>query len=297
MSLIEKIPNIPQEILTSIKNENLCFFIGAGLSMLVGCPSWKELSDNIVDLCSSFDLITDQENHGLKKENNLKRVITKCYKVLEKDKKLNEYYTLVYHLCQGDPFKVNSHNAYDELLKFHSLYISTNFDIIFARKFLSDRVYYQIEDFNSENIYNDALYQIHGSLNNPKSIVLTEPDYIEKYKNEKLIELLKEVFINYTVLFINYGLGEYEILDFLFEKIGGTYKHHYTLKPYKIQNYNNLHLDEYYYDALNIKLIPYDIGDSNYNQIYDILTYWNTQIKMEVPFLLNTMKRIDEWVD
>ena len=41
---IKDIPDVPPEVFKAAKNGKLVIFIGAGVSRIVGCPSWSELA-------------------------------------------------------------------------------------------------------------------------------------------------------------------------------------------------------------------------------------------------------------
>jgi len=41
---IKDIPEIPDEITNAAKNGELILFLGAGVSRIIGSPSWKELA-------------------------------------------------------------------------------------------------------------------------------------------------------------------------------------------------------------------------------------------------------------
>ena len=110
-------------------------------------------------------------------------------------------------------------NIYLELHGLRGLYITTNVDNCFHNKFEQFNIVYKEHDLKRSisdgKIDKSKLYQIHGSLLGPNTLVFTVSDYLKKYQNEQLKSFMKTLFSTYTVLFVGYGLEEFEVLDYL----------------------------------------------------------------------------------
>ena len=57
--LILPIPLIPPEILEAVNTKTLAVFVGAGVSRVMGCMGWDELSRRLVKRCSLIKRPTD----------------------------------------------------------------------------------------------------------------------------------------------------------------------------------------------------------------------------------------------
>ncbi|MFQ9509529.1 MAG: SIR2 family NAD-dependent protein deacylase [Lachnospiraceae bacterium] len=113
----------------------------------------------------------------------------------------------------------NSLNGYNELIhlvnnknKFAGI-ITTNYDTLLENIFDDFSVMVGQDNMivaNSFNIF--EIFKIHGCINNPNSIVITESDY--NYFNDKLKYLsakLLTIFVEHPIIFIGYGLGDVNI--------------------------------------------------------------------------------------
>lgn len=97
--------------------------------------------------------------------------------------------------------------------------ITTNYDTILENIFQDFSVMIGQSNLllsNSFNIF--EIYKIHGSVNSPDSIVITENDYINfqsklKYLSAKLLTL----FVEHPIIFIGYGLGDTNIRNLFIE--------------------------------------------------------------------------------
>jgi len=51
-------PKLPERIIDAINENKLIVFFGAGISCLLGCPSWDDLSKKLIEKCFEEKLIT-----------------------------------------------------------------------------------------------------------------------------------------------------------------------------------------------------------------------------------------------
>ena len=51
--LIRPIPDIPPKIRDAVNNKKFAVFVGAGVSRVMGCMGWDELSRKLIKRCSS----------------------------------------------------------------------------------------------------------------------------------------------------------------------------------------------------------------------------------------------------
>lgn len=188
-------------------------------------------------------------------------------------------------------------------------FITTNFDPYLSEYFdIDNEVIKQHNDIpeNYNDYYKKKLYHLHGYFdieqNRHYNIILTAEDYIEVYNNENVMNFLRKVFNSdrYNVLFIGYGLGEFEILDYLVSKSGydpnNSYKKHFILLPYWSNENKIVKYEKPYYNSLNINTIPYS-KDNGYEQLVEIIKKWNEEISKSWKEKLKTSKSLKSFSD
>ena len=193
------------------------------------------------------------------------------------------------------PFKYNLYEIFNNI---DALYLTTNIDNHFNKQFLHDRVIYKFDDPNDLNIYHNKLYKIHGTLCDIKNIVFTVPDYIKLYNNEVFINFLKKIFASFTVVFVGYGMEEFELLDFLITKIGESQEiRHYILKPYFKGDEQLLNFDKMYFNSMGVEVIGFSKDTNGYNQLYNVIKYWHDKITMTSTLLYDNSANLGEFIN
>lgn len=95
--------------------------------------------------------------------------------------------------------------------------ITTNYDLFFETYLSEYKVYIGQQALLFSQLQGIAeVYKIHGSLNDPQSIVINEKDYKEfKEKREYLAAKLLTIFMEYPIIFIGYSISDSNIRDIL----------------------------------------------------------------------------------
>lgn len=326
---IQEIPEIPGPILDAASNGKLVVFIGAGVSRLLGCPSWQELAQKYLKYLYDKKNISYAEYEYLGKLDP-RKLLSICKNFCRK-KNINEPNMedfLKHDVKKYEKFK----DLYELLYSWNVVFVTTNFDtyldqvvnkpkpqppIIGNELNSNDSIGSTANTKNTDKIISDPdkilishLYEpgmvihLHGSLES-KNKVVTISDYLHHYKKDNIQEFLSTLFKDFTVLFIGYGLEEYEILEFLINKSDHS-KHenkekeikHYMLYPLFSWEKNMLEFLQSYYEDLNIKLIPYEKDFNGYEILYEIIKDWTSQIKgiAQPPRSIEIIKLIDEVV-
>lgn len=98
--------------------------------------------------------------------------------------------------------------------------ITTNYDNMMEILFPDFQTYVGQEELIFANISGiGEIYKIHGSVSNPKSLVLTTKDYAEfEEKSAYLIAKLLTIFLEYPIIFLGYSLNDRNIRN-IFETI------------------------------------------------------------------------------
>lgn len=214
---ISRLPELPDEIRAAVNDRNLAVFIGAGVSRLLDCQGWDELAKNLVNRCHSKDIITFKEKNTLSQILDHKKTITICYHLFNNKSLADIFYEEMNKALKvGDP--IENPNIYDDIYKLEGLFITTNADTHFDRLFNPSNILYQTSDFRADRLDNTNLYHIHGSIKDRNSLIFTVSEYMRRYNNQDFRRFLGRIFQEHTVLFLGYGIAEFEVLDFILQE-------------------------------------------------------------------------------
>jgi len=297
--MIDKEPKIPQPILKAIEDGNLAIFIGAGASQVIGCWSWKKLATNLIKKCYEKRCINYRQRQILSGYNDYKKIITICRSILLKNGYKKDFLERIVAGCRGNEEKKKKVNIYQELIRIPALYITTNFDENFDEWFHADRVVFREEGFRPDLVIDEKLYHIHGSMKDYDTLVLTVPEYIKRYSFEHFRQFMKRIFSEKVILFIGYGMAEFEILDFLITTLGVERQKEarFILLPYYKGYEDIVDFEQHYFGEMGVTIVPYEYDDKGYEQLYDVIKSWNSKIERVSPYPYKKMREIDEVVD
>lgn len=302
---ILKNPEIPEELIKAISKNKLVVFIGAGVSRIVGCKGWQDLARDLVKLCfetrnlNNKTLINFKEKEILDGYNDSKKVISMCYYILKNNGKEEEFYKkLEDSLLVGKEEEALLNSAiYDYIFDLKGIFITTNADKLLHNKFETERIIY--ENINLNELSQQKLFHIHGMIDKRESLVFTVDQYLKSYNKESFKNFLTNLFEEYTILFIGYGVNEFELLDYIVTKnFNGALPQmkHYMLHPMYKDEINILKFEQAYYNKFGIKLIPYQKDELGYNQLTEVLKNWNNQIRSRSTYLAHGFDVIDKCI-
>lgn len=239
----------------------LSIFIGAGVSKLSGLPSWWDLIVNMADdIGYSYNIDKNGKAH-FSSEEYLK--IPQMY-FIEKGKELykkkvindigkpvepNEIHDLIMSL---NPTNILTTN-YDTLIEQSAIKFGKNYSVINSNKNVS----------NAKT--NHYIIKVHGDFSS--EFVLKEQDYLDYEKNFILIDnIVKTVFATNLVIFIGYGLNDYNI-KLILNWVKNVQSDSFV-KPIFIhtgERLNELEI-KYYHDSRSIRVL--DCNDFTSNKDY-----------------------------
>lgn len=222
------------DIKKASERENLVIFIGAGVSINSGYRLWDSL----------IGVFNGELKYSLKTSHFSSDEMLKIPQYFYNEN-IGRYYEIVKREYGKLPDQTNA--IIDELLNLKPVHIiTTNFDLLIEKSLEENHIYgntvygslgkYSIirsdDDFvNAEK--NHYLIKMHGDVESLDSLVLKEEDYLQYSSTHTLIEtFIKSLFVNHTILFIGYGLGDYNI-KLIMSWVDGI------LKNQKIQNDND----------------------------------------------------------
>lgn len=296
MNKIPELPEMPEELIEKIDDGKLAIFVGAGVSRLIGCKGWEDLSRELLNECYKLEMINFKELQSLISYNDNKQKITISYEILNANGYENSFFEIMEKSFEPNKNLKKKLDIYYEITKFGDLVLTTNSDKNCDEHYNPDRIAYRDDDFDPKQIDRTKIYHIHGSILDKKSIVFTVSQYFNRYKSEKFREFLKKVFESYTILFVGYGLSEFELLEFLFTK-EHIHNNHYYLKEYYEDEINLLKYDKLYFKEMNIEVVGYSKSQRGYTQLYNVLKKWREDKYSKSHYLFDTYKFIDMTVN
>jgi len=191
-------------IIEASKKNALTFFVGAGVSAVSNAPTWKALID-------SFCVELGIPSKSSYSSDDYLSIPQKYFYSIKKDSK--KYYDHINKLIPCENLAPNNVHKLMCALKPQS-FVTTNFDDLLEKAVVQSYLSYKSVACEKDVSTIDGdrfILKLHGDLKH-KNIVLKEEDYLNYSENFRLIEtLLKSIFATNTVIFIGYGLNDYNI--------------------------------------------------------------------------------------
>lgn len=202
------------EIVDSYKQGNLILFVGAGVSMGLGLPSWDKLIARIAD-----ELDYDPDIYRSFGDNY---ALAEYYRITKGNiGPLRSWMDREWHNSEIDISKSRTHRVIAEL-NFPIIY-TTNYDRWIEKALeLYEKPFTKIASVaDLKNLKNAAtqIVKFHGDFDDDESIVLDETSYFERLDFETPLDIkLRSDVLGKSVLFIGYNLADIN-LRFLFFKL------------------------------------------------------------------------------
>ena len=207
------------QLLSAYQKGNVILFVGAGVSMNLGLPSWSQLISHIAE-----DLGYDPD----------------IYNTLGDSLALAEYYRIkkgrIGPLRSWMDRNWHSDNIDLTKSKVHEHIAKANFPIIYTTNYdrwiekslehygKSYTKIASVADIAEINKDNTQVIKFHGDFDDDKSIVLDESSYFERLEFESPLDIkFRSDVLGKSVLFIGYSLSDINI-RFLFYKLSKLWK-------------------------------------------------------------------------
>lgn len=254
------------DIKNASKTGKLTFFIGAGVSRLSNYPGWKDLINAFAE---ELGLAPKGEDEDYVSSEYLS-IPQKYYYSINKDDK--KYYELI-DSCLG--VERNSNEVHDMILALKPKnIITTNFDELIEEAVSKHGLFYNVISSDESLKVGETdrlILKIHGDLRS-RNIILKEEDYLNYSEKFKLIEnAVKYIFSTNTVVFIGYGVEDYNIkliLNWVRSIQGDNFKNPYFIY---LEDNKLSELDIRYYESRGLNII--DINDITDNKLQWIERY------------------------
>ncbi|MBI5186149.1 MAG: SIR2 family protein [Nitrospinae bacterium] len=284
INLVPDIYHYPH-IFNSHKDEKLVVFIGAGVPALWGCSLWKNMASALVHRCYEHGFLDYWATNKLlhKYADSPRKLITITKNILD-SKYLPE---LEKTLGVLEDRKKKMPNIFRNLFSLNAVFITTNIDSNFDELFDKNKIHTDPNKFFQSDFQVKNLFHLHGVLSEPKSLVLTMNEYVDRYQNTNFTRFLENIFFDekYCILFIGYGVDELEIIDFMAEKYSKGEKsltkylnRFYILLPFFKNEETLFKYERLYFSQINMTPIPYAIDEKGYDQLYYVLDVWKDKL-------------------
>lgn len=308
---LRELPDLPDEIIQAGLNSELVLFVGSGISMLLGLPSWsslaaKGLQDLQTQQLLNYSDLEQLRNLEPKKQLSIAKLIAE---ESEYDLDLTKFFK--------GPEEGNS--IYKLINDIGCACVTTNYDELLAPRFQEDkpdpvkpghgerkpvtpqpvkRIYEKNNLFAKHLNEPGTVVHLHGSISKQEEMVVTTKQYLQHYDDPNVQHFLGELFAKKIVLFMGYGLEEAEILEHILRRgaVGNTKdRRRFVLQGYfKSQEplYRKLH--QYYVSSFGVHVIGFIRDYEDYKQQEAIIKAWGTQIKVKKPPLAVDFERMNE---
>jgi hypothetical protein len=212
--------SVPEELVAAAKDRRVILFAGAGLSMSVGLPSWREFIRHLA------------EQLGLDSDNVLGPELG--YRTLAEYYRIKQGSIGPLRSWMDRNWKVAEEKVRGS--KMHELVVALDFPIIYTTNYdrnieaafeVHGRDYVKIANTRDIARARDNVTQIvkfHGDFDDDDSLVLTETDYFDRLEfNAPLDVKFRSDALGKTVLFVGYSMTDLNI-RLLLHNIRRTWK-------------------------------------------------------------------------
>jgi hypothetical protein len=316
------IPTIPPGLKDAAQRGVLIPFVGAGVSVLAGCPTWAKLADGALRACIEENKFTYGQLAQI--ENLTPRVKLSIARGLEIEHGFNIDYSRLIHPKVNDEQKEIGNRVYRSLGKLGTRFVTTNYDgwldteipdvqrpinppdappTTTATAPSTRRSIYKVNEFTPANLnLEKTIFHLHGSLVEPGGMVITTSDYIERYRNDRAeddperenrtLTFLEHLFSTKTVLFVGYGLEDLEILEYVIQKTrmppqqGQAEARHFMPQGYFSHQHELMRSLTQYYRQCGIQLLAFQRDQKDWSQIIEVLENYAGVIPATAPLNL-----------
>jgi hypothetical protein len=275
------ISQLPPQLIKDVKARRCILFVGSGLSSMAGYPSWAELIKILVDTAKASPLA---RTGGIEQFKDDYFTLAEFARSALSE---TEYAALLrQHL--GRPVKPTEAHRLIALTDYRGL-ITTNYDRLLETVITQERGWTPnviLPDSVSAlgvALFNPELFifKVHGDIGSSESIVLSKRDYDRLIvRSPQVRSFLQAIFLNYTVLFVGYGLRDPDFqlianeLNLIFDRYIPT---QFALVPNAAEFAIEDHLKR-----MNVRVIPYDPADGH-KEVVEVLDFLREQAPYELP--------------
>jgi hypothetical protein len=317
------IPDIPSGLREAAARTTLVPFIGAGASVLAGCPGWKDFADK------SLRWLVGQGKFSYSQLDQIShlhpRVKLSLARTLANEHKTKIAYGDILH-PKPPRESLSGQRLYNALFRLSTIFVTTNYDVWLDERVPAPvpaavptgapahitatpmNVVYGPEQINPALLSQpNTVIHLHGSLRKPETVIMTTSDYISQYAaynrtsrdpqtENPVLTFLDFLFRHRTVLFVGYGLEELEILEYVLAKgpRGAGEVRHYILQGYFSHEETLVrNMDIYYRDECGIELLPFRRDEKDWEQLLDVIETFADGMPASTPLVQQEMQDME----
>lgn len=271
---------IPPELINNFKQKKACFFVGAGLSIAAGYPTWPGLLDELIKILKDKGTLSPEKEADY---DSLKKDPSK-FLLLAEDLKNEIGGTTFYDFMEDRFGKVNAvpHDNHLYIAQIPTyLTVTINYDKLIENGYGKIHGYqpnfytYKQSREAANKFWKEDYFVLkaHGDANSDsQGLILSQRDYRKTlYKELGYRSLLQSIFTKYSVVFVGVSLNDPEfnqLLDFLHDSYHGGGPVHYALL--EEANTNNT-LAKRYLEEFKVQTIIYKNETGDHSDISEFL--------------------------
>lgn len=268
---------VKDDIVKAIKKGSFGIYVGAGISMGSGMPSWESLLNELIDLIEAKGIVPDkvpEMRQLLKFPNKYLMIAEDIRDLIQKD--LEDLIRIKFE----DRTKLPN-STHDVIVKLKSKFIiTTNYDTLIEKALIKnyDNHFPTVYTYKDSSNINYSLWngdhfvlKAHGDAKSPKDIILTEKDYRHIIHNLNGYQsILHAIFSTNSILFVGVSLNDPELLlllGYIHNIFHGGSPIHYALLP--VNSITKTEIDRWRKD-FNIECITYN-SENNHIELKNYL--------------------------
>ena len=300
MASLRPEPKLPEEIKEAAMAGNLVLFIGAGISRMVGQPSWDGFADSVVNQLVENEVIDHHEKSLINALPDSRKRLS-IAKILDENNGSKIDYKKIFKLDKAQS------DIYDFINKYNCTFVTTNYDKLIkpqlsqANPEANWRSYKRKDLLNVKLDTKGAVIHLHGCVDDPSSMIVTTKDYLEHYISEEVPKFLNHLFSTKVVLFLGYGLEETEILEYVLKS--SNQKDEAQKRLFILQGFFNAEeplfnkLKDYYEQSFNAQLIIFPRDHEDYVQQRAIIKKWGDELEFKDLALADKLAALEADLD
>lgn len=300
MATLRPEPKLPDEIIEAAKAGNLVLFIGAGISRMVGHPSWDGFADAVVNQLVKNEVIDHHEKSLINALPDPRKRLS-IAKILDEDNGAKVDYKKIFELAE--PWC----DVYDFINKYDCTFVTTNYDKLIKPTISQGKPETSWRSFKRNDLLNakldtrGAVIHLHGCVDDPSSMIVTTKDYLEHYVSDEVPKFLTHLFSTKVVLFLGYGLEETEILEYVLKS--SNQKEEPQKRLFILQGFFNAEeplfnkLKAYYEQSFNAQLIVFPRDHEDYAQQQAIIKKWCDELEFKDLALADKLAALEADLD
>jgi len=289
-------PIVPEELVAAAESGMLVVFIGAGISRLVGCPSWDGFASSVLDQLTPE--VIDYHERSLINSMPDPRKKLSIAKIIEEENGINIDYKSIFHVAN------RKSDIYQFINQFACTFVTTNYDKLIEPEISATKPDEEWRFYNIDDILRDKLddqgnvIHLHGCVDNAKSMVVTTKDYLGHYASDEIPKFLEYLFKKKTVLFLGYGLEETEILEYILKgsnQLGSEEKRLFILQGFYNAEMSLFDkLEKYYAQSFNAELIGFPKDYSDYEHQKEIIRNWVDKLSFSSVAVVDELAAMED---